>query len=481
MKQTEWKIIYSNEDQISRKALQFLSKEAGQHLVREKGVYRLYVLPCEKEGAEFAKNTILLGLYDSSKEIQKYISAEEVPADGFAVKVVESPLDPEEGRIVILTAHKAQELFYAAVHFIDDYVPANAPLHGSNAMPDLIYDSPLRPYFYGETPDHATRSIFSWGHSINNYRAYIDNMARMKFNELILWNDFVPVNIRDVIDYAHSYGIRVILGYAWGWKPNCRGIQELSDEDLAQIKKGIVDAYRNVYKPICPDGIYFQSFTEMKRDAIGERNIAETVVSLVNEAAAELWRITPDLRLIFGLHATSVREQLDHIAKVDPRIQILWEDCGDFPYHYRPFIKNQEKYEESYDFTKKLLELRGGVGVGLAFKGMMVMDWKKFVSQSGPYVMGEGAQSLIEHDTGIRRNAWRIFSANWMASCPEALKMMQFINEHQKGEVMMNIAVNTDGGAYLPVALCGQMFRKAPNSAADLLKNVAARPFVSLG
>lgn len=481
MKQTEWKLLYTGEGEITFRALQLLYKEAGQHLIREAGVYRLYVLPCEKEGAEFAKNTILLGLYGESREIPKYVAPEEVPEEGFAVKIVESPTDPEEGRIVILTAHKEAELFYAAVHFLDDYIPANAPLHGSNAMPDLIFDSPMKLYFYSEVPDHKRRSIFTWGHPIGDFRAYIDNMARMKYNELILWNDYVPLNISEVIEYAHSYGIRVFLGYAWGWKPNCRGIQELTDAALEEIKSGIIQAYRTKYLPLNCDGIYFQSFTEMKRASIGDRNVAETVVSLVNSAAEELWKITPDLKLIFGLHATSVRDQLDEIAKVDPRIEILWEDCGDFPYHYRPFVKDREKYEDSFEFIRKLLELRDGVGVGLVFKGMMVMDWKKFVSQSGPYVMGANSKTLIEHDTGIRRNAWRIFSANWMASCPEALRMMQFINKHQKGDVLMNVAVNGDGGAFLPMALCGELFRKAPENASELLKKVAARPYVILG
>ena len=481
MKQTEWKIIYASEGIIAQKALQLLYKEAGQHLIRESGVYRIYVLPCEKEGAPFSKNTILMGLYKDSAEIAKFISPEEVPSDGFAVKIVENPDCPEEGRIVILTAHEEQELFYAAVHFLDDYIPAYAPLHGSNPMPDLIYDSPLAPYFYSEQADHKRRSIFSWGHTISDYRAYIDNMARMKYNELILWNDFVPLNIRDVIEYAHSYGIRVFLGYAWGWKPRCRDIEELSSDYLSEIKQGIIDAYRTIFLPLDCDGIYFQSFTEMKRANIGERNIAETVVKLVNESAEALWDITPDLKLIFGLHATSVRDQLHEIEKVDTRIEILWEDCGEFPYHYRPFVKDRDKFENNFDFVRKLLELRNGIGVGLVFKGMMVMDWKKFVPQAGPYVMGENAKTIAEHDTGIRRNSWRIFSASWMESCPDALRMMQFINEHQKNEVFMNIAVNGDGGAYFPMALCGELFRKAPESASSLLKKVAARPYVQLG
>ena len=481
MKQTEWKIIYSSEGRIASRALELLYKEAGQSLIREQGVYRLYVLPCEKEGAEFSKNTILLGLYQDSREIPKYVAAEELPENGFAVKIVENPDDPEEGRIVVLTAYTEQELFYAAVHFLDDYVPAKAPFHGSNRMPDLIFDSPLPLYFYNEEADHSRRSIFTWGHPIGDFRAYIDNMARMKFNELIIWNDYVPVNFSEVMDYAHSYGIRVILGYAWGWKPNCRGIQELTDETLAQIKQCIIDAYRSVYHPLRCDGIYFQSFTEMKRDSIGERNVAETVVKLVNEAAEEIWKINPELKLIFGLHATSVREQLDEIAKVDKRIEILWEDCGEFPYHYRPYVRDREKFENNFEFIEKLLNLRDGVGVGLVFKGMMVMDWKKFVPQAGHYVMGNNSQKIREHDKGIRRTSWRLFSAAWMESCPDALRMMQFINEHQKGDVVMNIAVNGDGGAFLPMALCGELFRKAPDSAYGLLRKVAARDYVTLG
>ena len=44
---------------------------------------------------------------------------------------------------------------------------------------------------------------------------------------------------------------------------------------------------------------------------------------MVNEVANELWKITPDLRLIFGLHATSVKKNMSEIAMVDPRVEIL--------------------------------------------------------------------------------------------------------------------------------------------------------------
>ena len=51
MKQNDWKIIYTHYSGITKKAINFLSKEAGRLLIREEMVYSIYVLPCEKEGA----------------------------------------------------------------------------------------------------------------------------------------------------------------------------------------------------------------------------------------------------------------------------------------------------------------------------------------------------------------------------------------------------------------------------------------------
>lgn len=55
MKQTDWKIIYSSYSGAAKRAVHLLSGEAGKYLIRENGVYRIYVLPCEKEGAELSK------------------------------------------------------------------------------------------------------------------------------------------------------------------------------------------------------------------------------------------------------------------------------------------------------------------------------------------------------------------------------------------------------------------------------------------
>lgn len=479
MKQTEWKIIYTRYEGITKRAIHLLSKEAGGLLIREPNVYQIYVLPCEKEGCAISKNAFFVGCYDESSLIQHYVAPNELPQNGFLVKVIKNPQDAD-GRLVILTAHTEQELFYAVVSFLDDYIPKHAPKHGANRMPDLIFDSPLPECSYTEVPDHATRSIFTWGHSINNYRAYIDNMARLKFNELILWNEYIPLNINDIIDYAHSYGIKVILGYSWGWREIGNKTAEITEESIARVKDIAINEYRSNYSRIPCDGIYFQSFTERKEERVGGKLVARLVVDMVNDIAEELWRITPDLRLIFGLHATSVRNRLEEIARIDRRMEILWEDCGEFPYEYLPFVSNEEKYTETLKFVKDILALRGGVGVGLVFKGIMMLDWTKTVRQHGPFIMGENSSRIAAHDRSIRANAWREYSADWIMNGDRARQMLEFIKENRLGEVNMCLAGTFDGGIYLPMALCAEMYRNCSVDYQRILQKTMRRSCITV-
>lgn len=479
MKQTEWKIVYTKYGGVVKSAVHLLSREVGALLLREPEVYRIFVLPCEREGCQLTKNVFLVGTYDQSMHIQSLLERSEIPEDGFLVKIVPNP-ECEGGRFVILTAHTDRELFYAVVSFLDDYIPQHAPVHGANRMPDLIFDSPLPLWTYAESPDNKTRSIFTWGHSINDYRAYLNNMARMKFNEIIIWNDHVPLNIGDVIDYAHALGIKIILGYAWGWIEGCQKITDISEERLHELKRSIIEQYDAHYADTGCDGIYFQSFTERGDEYIGGRLIAEAVTTLVNMTAAELLEKKPSLRLQFGLHAPSVRHRLAEIAKVDERVEILWEDCGEFPYDYRSFVASEKAYEQTLAFTKELLELRGGVGVGLVFKGVMMLDWTRFVNQRGPYILGESTQRLAEHDRRIRANAWREYAADWMAGGDRAAQMLRFIKQNKRGEVNMCLAGTFDGGMYLPVALCAQMYRSCDEEFSAILKRVSRRGCINV-
>lgn len=477
MKQNEWKIIYSSYEGVAKRAICLLSKEAGKYMIRENGVYRIYVLPCEKEGCDISKNAFLISCYNDSKMIQKFVKPNEVPANGFLVKIIKNPND-SDGRIVILTAHTEQELFYSVVSFLDDYIPNNAP-YTSNPMPDLVFDYILKEYSYSETPDFETRSVFTWGHSINDYRSYIDNMARLKFNELIIWNDYIPLNMSELIDYAHSYGIKVILGYAWGWDTGDVKV-ELTEENLNKIKEHAVKQYCDEYINTKCDGIYFQSFTERQEEYIGNKLVAEAVTEMVNEIAKKLWKITPNLRLLFGLHATSVKNHLDYISKIDQHIELYWEDCGEFPYHYRTYVQGKNEFEETLKFTKEILDLREGKGVVLVLKGVMMLDWTKFVHQSGPYIIGENSSLIKNHDRNMRASSWRKYSAEWIKNGEYALRMLRYIKENKHDNVGVCLAGTFDGGIYFPTAIYAQMFRNTDDEYGEVMRKVTSRSCVTI-
>lgn len=477
MKQNDWKIIYNKYSGASKRAIDLLSKEAGKLLIREEMVYSIYILPCEKEGCEVSKCAFFVSLYDESPMIRKYVNPDEVPEGGYTVKVIRNPED-EEGSFVFLTARDERSLFYSVVSFLDDYIPINAPARGANYMMDKIFDEPLPEYSYSEVPDHKIRSIFTWGHSISSYREYIDNAARTKYNEIIIWNDYIPINIDEIIEYAHSYGISIVLGYSWGWREIGNKATVITEETIENLKKLIVKTYREQYAPVKCDGIYFQSFTERKEDRVGGKLISELVTDMVNDVADKLWEITPDLRLIFGLHASSVTNHLDQIARINPKIEILWEDCGSFPFDYASRVKTEEGYVETLAFVKKILELRDGKGVGFAFKGTMMLDWSKKVGQRGPYVMGENAHEIADHDRRLRAKAWRKFAADWMCNGDRVHQMMKYINDNQLSDTTMCNAGTFDGGIYLPFALCAEMFCRLDEEYPKILQRVARRPVI---
>ena len=112
------------------------------------------------------------------------------------------------------------------------------------------------------------------------------------------------------------------------------------------------------------------------------------------------------------------------------------------------------------------------------FKGVMMLDWNKFVNQSGPYVLGENAQSIIDHDKQMRSAAWRTYSANWMQSTEKAVEMFEFIEDNRISDVNMCIAGTFDGGINLPFAITAELFWNPKATAPTVLKKVLKRPSV---
>ena len=117
-------------------------------------------------------------------------------------------------------------------------------------------------------------------------------------------------------------------------------------------------------------------------------------MEFVNRIAGRLLERHPGLRLQFGLHADSVKNRLPYIAQVDPRVAIVWENCGDFPYHSLPDRVSDP--EGTHDFTERLLALRPGADTGAVLKSMTQLDWGLFEHQTGPILVGCANEATIQ-------------------------------------------------------------------------------------
>ena len=486
-KQISWEILYSDFRGIERKTVELLNKEFGQKVLRQQGVYTLYVLPCKKyNGEPVQHNAIVVGTYADNELIRTYIKEEEVSEDGYCLKVVKNP-DNEKGSLVLITAKKEKYLYDCAVTFLYEYMTEKAIVHGGLRVPEITLDQPLAEDTRSFAPAIQTRSIFTWGHPINDYRQYIDNMAKLHLNQLIIWNDYVPLNAKEISDYAHSYGIEVIWGYAWGWSTAIHK-QSITMEALEELKKNVIKEFEENYAPMGLDGIYFQSFTEIDQEYLGGVLIAKVVTEFVNDVTNTLLEKYPKLKIQFGLHARSVKKHLDELAKVDRRVEILWEDCGCFPYHYLPIVENEQEFEETLAFTEKIITLRGDAPMGLVFKGMMTIDWdfdyndghQMFVNQRGPYILGENSDSVVKHDKQLRRNIWRYFYGEWTVYGKYAQRVARLAERLTKGNINLCMVCEGDGGIYLPEAICSEIFWNPDEKFENIVMRSFARDDVEL-
>ena len=182
------------------------------------------------------------------------------------------------------------------------------------------------------------------------------------------------------------------------------------DLDFDKLADDIVDEWRQKWKPMGGDGIYFQSFTETKNREIGGRSIPEAVTELVNAVAERIRAEAPGIDIVFGLHSNSMKHEgaAEAIAKVDPTLEILWENCGGFP-----FWETDGKIETpDVAFCDQILALNPSVG--LAWKAQLRMDWRNYVSPAGPFMLGCAGEKLLARDRAVTVPRYASFDEDWI-------------------------------------------------------------------
>ncbi|MDD3336876.1 MAG: hypothetical protein PHI98_15410 [Eubacteriales bacterium] len=479
MEKRNWVIGYSNDIGPEKRAIELVSTEVGKYLLRDEGIFAYHVLPCVP-AADLPndRNAIVLGTLSENPILRRYIRQEEVPQNGYLVRVMDHP-EKADLKLALICGASSANVFYGAVDFVDDYLASATPTFDSFLkLNNELFCHSMPDYQHASEPSFRTRSVFTWGHPINDYQSYIANLARLRLNQVIIWNDYLPINARDVVDCAHSYGMQVIWGFAWGWGQKCA---EANIHDLAAMQDAIMKKYHDSYRDCSGDGIYFQSFTELPFDVIDGVTIADAVTELVNNTAAAILREKPDLHIQFGLHATSVKNHLVDIARVDDRIEIVWEDCGSFPYK----VCGQQFTDDDSSkrtLTDDMIRLRNYGKTGLVYKCQTTMDWSRgrVEHQTGPYVLGKMSSSLMEHDEHILAPLWRSFCVEWLEHGEEAIALTRQIFSDTHGNNNMCIAGMLSGGIWFPTALCAQMFWDCSESFAAMRRRVLSRNWVRI-
>lgn len=404
------------------------------------------------------------------------------PEDNAYVRAMtqEVPTLPEEYVItvaddrVVIAGSEPKGVLYGCVDFYNRYLTLQSMTHNSESF--------FRNLFLGTLPDECIRShpairdrgLWTWGHVIYDYRGYIDNMVKLKMNTVIIWNDFVPANAEEIIRYAHSWGVKVYWGFAWLWGLDC------SKADMNTLKEEavrITQLYEREYAGLHSDGIYFQSFTELSTEYIGEVLIADAVTKFVNDTAGQLLEKHPDLEILFGLHANSVQEKLQYIRNTDHRIRIVWENCGAFPFDYLP--EETENFPETLELTRKIAKLRGGEEkFGAVLKGMTKLDWGAFEHLPGQSMLGVSSPQMHRNRLDRKAPIWHLLQAGWLINADKAYELIRLMAEVTGGDA--NITALVEDGMfekklYYPAALLGEMLWDCSGNLKALIYRVAAR------
>lgn len=290
----------------------------------------------------------------------------------------------------------------------------------------------LPDYSFEESPAWENRGLWTWGYVIYDYRRFLDNMARLRMNLLMIWNDCPPVNIREVIEYARLRGVRIILGFHWGW--GLEGIDLHRSTDRDTVRDMVVQTYRTQYADLDIDGIYFQTLTEHHQTEKDGVSTASVVCALVNDTARAIYALRPDLRIYFGLHATSIRDHYTEFSMLDPRVAICWEDAGSIPFSYRPHVPADAPAdgwnatpEATLDYAAHIATFRPGAEFSFVPKGWINLRWPDEFEHHGPFILGERRSGWIRRRLDERSPEWIRRRADWFANAGHAARFYRGI------------------------------------------------------
>ncbi len=418
-----WKIIYGRYDDIQRFAVAEL-----QRTIQSYVPYVVEIIAARDYQPREKDHCLVLGTAEDNPLVKRCIDQgwinPPVKAEGFAYRCDDSPFPPAK-RAAVIAGADAKGVLNGVADFGAAIVSPQCVSLTATCRHFAV--SNLKNFAYDAAPVIDNRGIWTWGYVIYDYRNFLDNMARLKLNMLTIWNDCAPLNLREVVDYAHNRGIRLVCGYHWGW--GVSGLSLASRSDCEKVRDEAIVNYEKQYQPCGVDGIYFQALTEHPNTMEGGRTTAALVCDWVNLIGQALLERRPGLYIQFGLHTTSILDHYPDLLPLDPRIAIIWEDAGTTPYAYLPTLEHPAdshyskhglgNFEGTLAYSKKIAAFRGKTEFGLCAKGYSNLDWEFEFEHHGPFLLGERSGRFLRRRTEEKRQWNDCINAAW-PPCAEA-------------------------------------------------------------
>jgi len=474
-----WRLIFGDFTGVERTAVIELQKILQYYLP--------YTLVVERAADSAAphEHLALVGTASSNLLIAGLIESGQLPAptgeEGYSIALMDSPKNPGF-RLLVVAGFDERGVLYGAQEVAARLFNGGTLLDGFGGPDRGRHLESTGLFSVQEAPVVRNRGLWTWGYPITSYRRYLDNMMRLKMNIVTIWNDQVPLNIEEVLDYAHARGIRVILGFHWGW--GHKGSLDISQaEDRSRIQETVLETYRSQYAHLQHDGIYFQTLTEHKDLELGGRSTAAWARELVNETAGALFKEYPDLKIQFGLHATSISENFVDLAALDPRVVIVWEDCcGQVPYSYYPAQISEvtADFETMLEYSRRLATFRPGAEFALVPKGWTCIRWLADFENHSSYLLGEQNSLRGRERLVLRQNEWDRINTHWFENYPLAAR---FYREMLAVNPMLTVTGLVEDGVFEEViqpsvALFAETLWNPEQSDAEILQR-AMRPCFS--
>lgn len=440
-----WKILYGQYQGVEQFALEELQRTLQKYLP--------YVLRVEKADASTGKeqdHLVILGTVATNPCLAELVSLGRIQnperPQGYTLACFESPWG-RGNKVIAIAGTDPAGVLYGVEEFNAHFLDGNLVVDHPGRLREAL-DS-IGAFRASDFPLVENRGIWTWGYVVYDYRRFLDNMARLKMNCLTLWNDCPPLNAPQLIEYAHSRGIQIVMGFHWGW--GIEGLNPSSPEDLEKTVAEVRANYRQNYHPLAIDGIYFQTFTETYDTRMQNRSIASLACQWVNRIAASLYEINPALSIQFGLHATSIVENYPELKSLDPRITIAWEDAGAVPYSYEPvtdlrplgFKKPEEllTWESTVDYSRRLVNFRENREFAMVPKGFTALRWDTEFEHHGPFLLGERDQDWIAKRLRERRARWDRIHSLWLRNYPYAARFYREILNCSPSKVTLTALV----------------------------------------